>query len=338
MLSGDNGILQKAADAKTNTEKANEKEQIQLEVLGSYNKSGELEISTVNSNIKNNITGVTTDDATKFPLTVTYISSGNSYTVDEDATVEKAIIYPPISELLNVNLSAPTEVEKSPYVQYVDSFGNNILCRVLYNNSGTVEIVALDCVGRVLLGYMDPKIPNSENGYDFSKTIEKARWSYNNAIKTLNDEASKYNNSTLSDRARCIGSNYQNPYKESSMSGWNRKLKGEDSNSSQDEQRLNALNEYNLKNNEIYWLSSRTGYAGADEYFHYIRCVGEGVDLSPQSDFVSFDDLCIVEYGDSLNYNYQNPMFKLRPVFRLLPDIKIKSGDGSYDNPYILKP
>ena len=53
MLSGDNGILQKATDAKTNTEKANEKEQIQIEVLGSYNESGELKIATVNANIKN---------------------------------------------------------------------------------------------------------------------------------------------------------------------------------------------------------------------------------------------------------------------------------------------
>ena len=75
MLSGDNSILQKATDAKTNTEKANEKEQIQIEVLGSYNESGELKIATVNANIKNNISGVTTDDATGFPLTVTYTTS-----------------------------------------------------------------------------------------------------------------------------------------------------------------------------------------------------------------------------------------------------------------------
>ena len=87
MLAGDNGILQRATDAKTNTEKANEKEQIQMEVLGSLNKNGKLEIAIVNSNIKSNISGVTTDDATEFPLTVTYTLTGNSYSVDEDGNV-----------------------------------------------------------------------------------------------------------------------------------------------------------------------------------------------------------------------------------------------------------
>lgn len=88
MLSGENGILTRAGDAKTETEKANEKEQIQVEVLGSYSNSGKLEIATVNSNIKRNISGVTTDDATEFPLTVTYISTGNRYTVDEEGDVD----------------------------------------------------------------------------------------------------------------------------------------------------------------------------------------------------------------------------------------------------------
>lgn len=88
MLSGSNGILQKATDAKTNTEKASEKEQLQIEVLVSYNKNGNLEIATLNSNIKNNIRGVTTDDATEFPLTVTYTATGNRYAVDEEGNVD----------------------------------------------------------------------------------------------------------------------------------------------------------------------------------------------------------------------------------------------------------
>ena len=87
MLSGDNGIFQRATDAKKSTEKANEKEQIQAEVLGSY-KKGKLEIATVNSNIKNNISGVTTDDAIVFPLIVTYTSTGNQYSVDKNGNVD----------------------------------------------------------------------------------------------------------------------------------------------------------------------------------------------------------------------------------------------------------
>ena len=83
MLSGDNGILQKTTTAKAETENANEKEQIQIAVLGSYDKNGSLTIGTVNTNIKNNISGVTTDEATSFPLTVIYTTTGHSYKVDE---------------------------------------------------------------------------------------------------------------------------------------------------------------------------------------------------------------------------------------------------------------
>ena len=89
MLSGNNGILQRATDSKEKTTVAGEKEQIQIAVLGSYNDNAKLEVETVNSNIKNNISGITTDDATEFPLTVTYTATGNKYTVNSEGIVEK---------------------------------------------------------------------------------------------------------------------------------------------------------------------------------------------------------------------------------------------------------
>ena len=42
MLTGENSILQKAADAKTGSEKANEIEQIKLAVMGSYSNKNQL--------------------------------------------------------------------------------------------------------------------------------------------------------------------------------------------------------------------------------------------------------------------------------------------------------
>ena len=117
MLTGDNSILQKATDAKTNTDNANEKEQIQLAVLGSYNESTELEIETLNSNIKNNISGVTTDEATEFPLTVTYTATGNSYTVDENGIVKNNI---------------PNNIEITPI--YAKLYDNNVLILSAINN------------------------------------------------------------------------------------------------------------------------------------------------------------------------------------------------------------
>ena len=89
MLSGDNSILQKATDAKEKTIVAGEKEQIQLEVLGSHENDGTFLVGTVNANIKNHISGVTTDDATEFPLTVTYTATENKYEVFADGKVKK---------------------------------------------------------------------------------------------------------------------------------------------------------------------------------------------------------------------------------------------------------
>jgi len=87
MLTGENGILQKADAAKTQTSIGQEKEQIQLEVLASYETNGSLRVEIINNNIKNHINGVATDDATEFPLTVTYSSTGNKYEVYSDGTV-----------------------------------------------------------------------------------------------------------------------------------------------------------------------------------------------------------------------------------------------------------
>ena len=85
MLSGENGILQKATDAKIQTVKASEEEQIKIEVLGSYNKSGKLDLATLKTNL-GHISG-TTVTGNDFPLTVTY-ESGNTYIVNGDGNVK----------------------------------------------------------------------------------------------------------------------------------------------------------------------------------------------------------------------------------------------------------
>ncbi len=87
-LTGENGLLQRAVGAKISTEDAQEKEQLQMEVYGSYDTSGDLDIETLDSNIKSHISEVTTDGATAFPLTVT-MPSGNVYTIDENGNVTK---------------------------------------------------------------------------------------------------------------------------------------------------------------------------------------------------------------------------------------------------------
>ena len=63
MLSGDNGILQRATDAKKNTETASAKEQIQIEVLGSYGTDGKLNMNTLKTNLEKIGVTVTDTDA-----------------------------------------------------------------------------------------------------------------------------------------------------------------------------------------------------------------------------------------------------------------------------------
>lgn len=85
MLTGEHGILQRAEGAKKNTEIASAKEQIQVEVLGSYGTDGKLDMNTLKTNLEKIGAIVTGED---FPLTVTL--NGFTFTVDSDGNVEKA--------------------------------------------------------------------------------------------------------------------------------------------------------------------------------------------------------------------------------------------------------
>lgn len=90
-LTGENGLLERASRAKDETEVAQEKEQLLIEVYGSYDKNGDLDVGTLDENIKRHINGVTTDGEGKtiFPLTVTYTETGNVYIIDGEGNVEK---------------------------------------------------------------------------------------------------------------------------------------------------------------------------------------------------------------------------------------------------------
>lgn len=56
-LSGDNGILQRASEAKENTEESSTKEKIQVEIMSSLDNNGNLELSKLKENINKNMHG-----------------------------------------------------------------------------------------------------------------------------------------------------------------------------------------------------------------------------------------------------------------------------------------
>ena len=51
-LTGENGILTRANDAKVETEEATAKEKVQVEVLGSYGTDGKLDLDMLKTNIE----------------------------------------------------------------------------------------------------------------------------------------------------------------------------------------------------------------------------------------------------------------------------------------------
>ena len=57
-LTGQDGILNKAAEAADQTNKMTVEETVQVEVMGSYNNKGELDIEDLNKNLEDNLSGI----------------------------------------------------------------------------------------------------------------------------------------------------------------------------------------------------------------------------------------------------------------------------------------
>ena len=333
MLSGNNGILQKATDAKINTEKANEKEQIQLAVFGSYNNNAQLEVETVNLNIKNNISGLTTDDATEFPLTVTYTATGNSYTVDEYGNVNKAVVYPIVSNTLKTG--DYVEYNDKPYIVLYDMDSE-------YN---WVEIISLDPLESITLGKTD----STAGAVGTTNTYERAKWSYNNAISTLNAIAQNYLNTDLAEGARCVGSNPINPLSEGSIRSYD-KIKEIDNNYQTDYTQLQNINvaPFSDSTYDYYWLASRgdDGIHADNSYYGIKRVSKTGVvKISISQNNVGFLlDTWGVIYEELDEYERERYDFHFfectagfRPIIKLKSSTKVVSGDGSSGSPYKLQ-
>ena len=90
-LTGENGILTQANEAKEVNQKAGAEEKVGLEVQGSYDETGKINIETLNDNLKN-IEGLThsggrieDNPISKLPATV--VVDGNNITIKENGSV-----------------------------------------------------------------------------------------------------------------------------------------------------------------------------------------------------------------------------------------------------------
>ena len=84
MITGDNSILKRAVDAKEKTEIEQYREQIQVEVIGSYEKNGDLIATKIKDNIENHVSGASVDGE-DFDLDVTV--DGYNFSIDSSGNV-----------------------------------------------------------------------------------------------------------------------------------------------------------------------------------------------------------------------------------------------------------
>lgn len=85
-LTGDNGILTKAEIAQKQTDEATAKEKVQVAVLGSYNKEGNLDFEELKNNLEKEESISIIDGNDKFPITV-LVDSQYIFEIDERGNI-----------------------------------------------------------------------------------------------------------------------------------------------------------------------------------------------------------------------------------------------------------
>lgn len=233
-----------------------------------------------------------------------------------------------------------------------------IECVVLYDKAyneakGTnygIQIISSDVIKNsegtavtVPLGYNDNTVDGSDN-------FEKAKNSYNNALKRLYEEAQKYLNETYAISARCVGSDPADPDWDTTTNeaGYFTKTEGENGYYAYMKDYYGILKDTDDKYNtdwtqmgtitgikpasDYYWVASRYVYSNSNGSYLFssnfcVRVVNTSGDLSNNI-------FCYVysrgdAHGTSNSYGF-------RPIFTLNSGIKITEGDG-VDIPYTLK-
>ena len=347
MLTSNNNILSQSHNAKIETEIAGEKEILQLATYAAMteNKEGYIEKGMLCTEL-NKYPEVDTTEEVDEGVEVTF-KSGRIYLVDTDGEVIQKTprIY---------SDEVKTLLTEGKYVTY-----DGQSYRVLYDvNSGYnwIEIISINPLGSVLLGYQDSKMPSNmeliNQGYG-TTSIENARWSYNNAITTLHENAQGYL-TDLADRARCVGSNPEKPnvdveelgYEVTNADvnayikskGYNNKFKVSDENYTnesssstlpKDKEQLEKINAKRASNLKDYWLASRYIDASSSWTDFGMYVVGNNGANIIRQDFVRVS-------GTAGSMSAGGKSYGIRPVIRLKDTIKITGGSGTSSSPYTI--
>ncbi len=148
-LTGENGILTKAKIAKEETEKAAAVEKVKVEVMGSFDKSGNLNLDELKENLQK-VDGLQGEVAgNEFPITVTV--DGQQITVQKDGTVENQGNNPPTFN--PETLTIGTAINTSNYGRKVNGYNvttdefTSGVWRLFYQDNNYTYLIADDPIG-----------------------------------------------------------------------------------------------------------------------------------------------------------------------------------------------
>lgn len=345
-LTGDNGILTKARDASRETEITSVKEQAQIDIANWI--AGQLEnggdgIIDEWGEVKKVLDEANPIEENRYYKNVTEegVETPNGYIIP----IEE--LYTTGSSVAEVPTRPIQDLKEGDKVYYIDKNGTKRECTVLYDSTSEygVQIITTNVVeDEVSLGDKDETVTGSDD-------FEKAKNSYNNALKRLYDEAQKYLNTTYASSARYVGSDPADPDWDTTTNeagyytkevaegknkyhsymetgGWyNNVFKNEDEKYKTDWTQMGTIP--GIKGDELYWLASRRIDSDSSNTKFVVRHVtglgslGTGIYLL----YVNSDN-----YTPGLNYT-----FGFRPVFTLKSEVKIAGGDG-VNIPYTLVP
>ena len=198
-LTGDNGILTKAGDAKTSTEIGDENEKVELSAVGALAKDngGEIKREYLNDELTSYIGTEGTDYTLSetAPFVVKYLDSGRSYLIDENGNVSE---YVDISK--DVKIGDNVDYEPDNVDGAYDKFGE------IYSGYANENIGQDDTLKwRVLNINTDGTVDLISDKPTSSLVYFKGARGYNNGVYLLNDYCkTMYSNSSLGAEARSL--------------------------------------------------------------------------------------------------------------------------------------
>ena len=355
MLTGDNGLLTKAENAKAQTEIAEVKERVKTDILGEQaGNSGELTKSKFIEILNKYFEGVPTEEDLPEDLATLTLKTKAEYG-SHDIKISE-IYNGSFQNDSNSNTVANLKVgEKVYYDTGNPNVGNQgiIECTVLYDKAydranGTnygIQIISSDVL----------KDAGGEplNFFIGSNDFERAKNSYNNALKLLYEKAQQYLNASFAKGARIVGSDPGNPdwdvtndeagnYTISDTVDWydlykdryDGSLKNEDDKYLLDWEQLSRVPGLAGASSK-YWLASRgMDLSVAMAHFGFGVRYGNPSELRTLYICAYYSSYDPVFTGRDIGYEQYGG---LRPVFILNSGIKIENGDGD-TTPYTLAP